>query len=208
MVACCLALLLMHSSGGPTNGAQQPPGLRDQGDRRLTIAVFSPPDVTASLVDRIFAEATAIWTPAGISLDWHRVSPVDVVRTWQLDVTIDDGSRRVVTDHALGWVFFTPDGPETSIHLSRVNAEASVLRTAGVDDTSALTHEVLVGRALGRALAHELGHYLLKSKEHSPGGLMRASWRSEEFLAVGRSGFELTAEQREIAAHFVQEPHA
>jgi hypothetical protein len=207
MVVGCLTLLLVHSSGVSTSAAGQTPGSLDRSDLRLTIAVFAPPDMSERLVDRILAEAKAIWAPTGISLDWHRVTLKDVVRTWQLDVAIDDGPEGVATERAaLGSILFTADGPESSIHLFRGTAEASILRTAGVGDTSVLTHEILVGRALGRALSHELGHYLLKSKEHSPRGLMRAAWRSEEFLAVERRGFELTPQQREIAAHFVQGP--
>jgi hypothetical protein len=205
MVVCCLTLLLVHSSGVSTTAAAQTPGSLDGSELRLAIAVFAPPDMTKSLVDRIFKEAKAIWGPTGISLDWYRVTPKDVVRTWQLDVTIDDDPDGAVTEQAaLGSILFTADGPEPSIHLFRATAEASILRAEGVGDTSVFTHEILVGRALGRALSHELGHYLLKSKEHSLCGLMRATWRSEEFLAVGRSGFELTSQQREIAAHFVQ----
>jgi hypothetical protein len=195
MVVCCLTLLMVQPSGVPTKGPAP-----------LTIAVFATPDITESLMNRIFAEAETTWEPTGISLDWHRITPKDVVRTWQLDVTIDDRLKGVATDHlALGWVLFTVNGPLPSIHLSRAGAEASILRTAGVDDTSVDAHEILVGRALGRALSHELGHYLLKSKEHAPRGLMRANWRSEEFFSIERSGFELTPQQREIVAHFVPE---
>ena len=34
--------------------------------------------------------------------------------------------------------------------------------------------ETLLARAMGRALAHELGHYLLASKVHTEHGLMKA----------------------------------
>jgi len=206
MVVCCLTLLLVHSSGVATKGAARMPGSHDRSASPLTIAVFATPDITDSLVNRIFAEAEAIWQPTGISLDWRRITPKDVARTWQLDVTIDDRRKGLAADQlALGWVLFTPNGPVPSIHLSRVGAETSILRTFGVDDTTVDTHEILVGRALGRALSHELGHYLLNSKGHTQRGLMRATWPSEEFLAIERRGFELTPQQREIATHFVLE---
>jgi hypothetical protein len=209
MIAWCLTILLVHSSGVSTaaSAAAQTPVSLDRHDPRvLTVGVFAPRDIEESLVNRIFAEAEAIWAPTGITLDWHRITPKDVVRRWELDVTFDDRRKGVATEQrALGWVLFTADGPEPSVYLSRASAEALILRTAGVDDTTVFAHEILVGRALGRALSHELGHYLLKSKEHTPRGLMRATWPSDEFLAIGRSGFELTPQQREIAAHFAQE---
>jgi len=48
---------------------------------------------------------------------------------------------------------------------------------------------------LGHAIAHELGHVLLGSAEHSSMGIMRAHWGKADFdqAAMGRLGF--TAQQ-------------
>jgi hypothetical protein len=94
----------------------------------------------------------------------------------------------------LGWIPFTPSGPAPSIHLSRAAAEALISDTAGVNHTM-LGHAILIGRALGRALSHELGHYLLRSKAHAPHGLMRATWPTDELFSINRHGFQLTAEE-------------
>ena len=48
-----------------------------------------------------------------------------------------------------------------------------------------------VGRALGRVLAHELGHYLLSLREHSPAGLMQPLFRTNQLIARNRRSFEL-----------------
>jgi hypothetical protein len=175
------------------------PAATPNGVHPIPVAVFAPPDVTDSLVRRIFVEADAIWAPAGISLDWRRVT-ANAAERWRLDVTIDD------TQHddqewraALGWITFRGDSVQTSIHLSRASVERLFLRTAGHTQTLLQTHEVLLGRALGRALSHELGHYLLQSKGHTTRGLMRATWPSDEFFAMNRSGFELSAHERDAA---------
>jgi hypothetical protein len=105
----------------------------------------------------------------------------------------------------LGWITFTADGPEPAIHLSRASAEDLLLRTPGLDDTTIAAREKLVGRALGRALSHEIGHYLLKSKGHTLRGLMRAIWPSNEFFDVNRNGFELTAKESQTAVQHVQQ---
>jgi hypothetical protein len=101
----------------------------------------------------------------------------------------------------LGWILFTADGPASSIGLSRANAEALIRQMPGVTGATIVGHEILIGRALGRALSHEIGHYLLKSKLHSPHGLMRANWPSDELLSNDRRGFTLTAEQRAAVEH-------
>jgi hypothetical protein len=172
----------------------------------IPVAVFAPLDVTDSVVSRICAETDAIWRAAGITFEWHRITSTDAVRTWSLDVTIDERRQDTQERQAmLGWIPFTADGPQPSIHLSRSNAEELLLRTPGVEDKTISTHETLLGRALGRALSHELGHYLLRSKVHTPHGLMRALRSSDEFFRVGRDGFEPSAEEREAAALHVRQ---
>ena len=52
--------------------------------------------------------------------------------------------------------------------------------------------EELLGRALGRVLAHEIGHYLLVWRAHTPDGLMRAAFRGEALIQPGRRAFELS----------------
>ena len=168
----------------------------------ISVGVFAPPDVTESLVIRVFDEAKAIWGPTDIAFDWHRITSKDMAAAWQLTVAIDDERKGFVEQHgALGWIPFTADGPAPSIRLSRANAEALIRRTPGVTTATIVGHEILIGRALGGALSHEIGHYLLKSKVHAPHGLMRAIWPSDELLSNDRRGFELTAEQRAAAEH-------
>ena len=151
---------------------------------------------------RVFDEANAIWRPTEIAFDWHRIAPQDIAAAWQMTVTIDDERKGFAEQHgALGWILFTADGPAPSIGLSRANAEALIPRTPGVTGATIVGHEILIGRALGRALSHEIGHYLLESKAHTSHGLMRAMWPSDELLSNDRRGFELTAEQRAAAEH-------
>ena len=173
--------------------------------RRIPVAVFAPSDIKDSLVSSICAETEAIWKPAGITFEWHRVTAADAMRTWWLDVTIDERRSDLHDGQAaLGWIPFTADGPQPSIHVSRSNTEELLILTPGIEDKTISTHETLLGRALGRALAHELGHYLLRSKMHTPHGLMRAARSSEEFFRISRDGFELSAEERGAAALHVQ----
>jgi hypothetical protein len=66
-----------------------------------------------------------------------------------------------------------------------------------------LQREILLARAMGRALAHELGHYLSASKAHSDKGLMKAVHSASELFGLGRSLFQLTPEERQrMAARF------
>jgi hypothetical protein len=166
----------------------------------IAVAVVAPRDVTDSLVNRICAEAEAIWAPAGIALEWNRDASKDEARRLVIEVTIDDRPAPVGRDGALGWLTFTRDRPDRFIHLSRVSAEDLLRSKPSPNDPTITSHEAAIGRALGRALAHELGHYVLRSKVHSRRGLMRAVWTSDQSFALFRDGFELTAQERATAA--------
>jgi len=166
----------------------------------MHIEVFAEPGVTDALLRRICAETDAIWGAAGITLDWQRGRQNDHSTSQHLMVTIDD-SRTTAPEarQALGWIAFTPEGPNPSIHLSLASTEDLLRGVTTISNMTIAGHEMMVGRALGRALAHEIGHYLLKSKVHASHGLMRAVWPSDGFFSISRRGLEITAQERETA---------
>jgi hypothetical protein len=51
-----------------------------------------------------------------------------------------------------------------------------------------------LGVVLGRAVAHEIGHYMLKTNTHAPYGLMRASIDAREFADLRAGTFRLDHE--------------
>ena len=59
-------------------------------------------------------------------------------------------------------------------------------------DLPTVTRDHLIGRALGRVLAHEIGHYLLASRVHAHDGLMRPEFRSDQLVEPSRQGFTLS----------------
>jgi hypothetical protein len=52
------------------------------------------------------------------------------------------------------------------------------------------------GRVLGRVLAHEIGHYVLRSPRHAVDGLMRSVQLADDLVAPSRHRFALTAPDR------------
>jgi hypothetical protein len=51
-----------------------------------------------------------------------------------------------------------------------------------------------LGTVLGRAMAHELGHYFLDTATHASRGLMRARFEPGEFSDIRSTAFALDAE--------------
>jgi hypothetical protein len=62
-----------------------------------------------------------------------------------------------------------------------------------------------VSRLLGRVVAHELGHVLLKTSEHGSEGLMRPMFGMEDALAAPGDAYLLTADERNRVARHLME---
>jgi hypothetical protein len=75
-----------------------------------------------------------------------------------------------------------------SIHSAR-QLMASVRGRAGYELIS--LDERRLGVVLGRALAHEIGHYLLGTRTHARSGLMRPDFSALEFTDLRDNGFAL-----------------
>ncbi len=122
-----------------------------------------------------------------------------------MDVTFDDAPGSVAgQDVPLGWVTLDASGvPEGMIFLSRKNALRLVDAIDEYRERPLKFKERLVARALGRALAHELGHYLTGSREHSVSGLMKGRRLADEFFSTACVGFNVNGDERRLAARML-----
>jgi len=170
----------------------------------IKIAVSAATDVPDSLLCRIVAEAQAIWEPAGLTIAWHRADTSEPAVDHDLDVIVEKGADTNAQSEApLGWIPFVDGVPRKCLHLSAPNAEHLMRQTPAIDDATSQAHEVLLGRALGRAFAHELGHYVFASKTHARRGLMRATWPTGAFLSPDRRNFLLSSDERAAAGSWL-----
>ena len=166
----------------------------------LRITYAAAPTVPPSLMRKMLDEADALWRPAGVSFVWE---PFDAHRSAVgLEIVIEDlhaASPRA--ESRLGWLLFDHDKPARVLHVSYANARA-LLENSGevVGNTHRMTiaeRDTYLGRAMGRALAHELGHYLLASKAHAVTGLTRGTLSAETLFSPARSRLELPRMIRE-----------
>ena len=99
---------------------------------------------------------------------------------------------------------FDETTPAQEIHLSRVNGLQMMSEARGVigivEQMTLMQRDVLLARAMGRALAHELGHYLLASKAHTARGLMKAVLGAVELFSTESGAFRLDPAQRQAIA--------
>ena len=189
----------------------------------MIVNVTAAPEMSPELVARILEETDAVWRPTGITFVWRRaarrVVPYSlaseagpyVPKTLRLTI----GDNRGEGNGArlpLGWIVFDDvTTPEQEIYVSRANAEQLMLNARGViglvGQMPAMQRDALLARAMGRSLAHELGHYLLASKVHTPRGLMKAVLTASELFSPDASAFQIEpAQRRAVAARLRGEP--
>jgi hypothetical protein len=150
------------------------------------------------------AEAARIWSPYRVVVD--EILPCASAPDEAVVLTVSTGRSPVgAAAGPLGAIVFADDGTPDSMLtvfldlLMRIVARVRVWQV-GEDRWPAVVRDSIIGRAIGRVLAHEIGHYVLRSREHSPTGLMRAVHRVDDLFGHAHAGFALTSsETRRLA---------
>jgi hypothetical protein len=188
----------------------------------MIVNVTAAPDMSSRLVAAVLAEAEAIWRPSGVTFIWRRTPAVvpSYSRAAESGPYVPNTLRLTIGDNAgvgrdghlpLGWILFDMAVPEQEIYLSHANAKVMMDQARGVvgivDQMTIIQRETLLARAMGRALSHELGHYLLASKVHTERGLMKAVLTAVELFSSDVSSFRIEPAQRlAVAARLRGEP--
>ena len=138
---------------------------------RLIVRTYNNVGVTADEMSHARDVAGVILQGADLQATW-RDCPADCAEALgprELIVRIVAAPQGIVAE-SLGCALIDLQhraGTLATVYPDRINAVAS--RT-GVD----------TGTLLGRAVAHEIGHLLLGTTDHSAAGLMRAFWSDRE----------------------------
>jgi hypothetical protein len=159
--------------------------------KTLPIRVFNRAKVAKADLARALKVASAIFEEAGIAVSWAEGSADDHEST-ALDFSANGASNGACSSRRMGELHLALDlGPKTgamtttlgfALPCAKHGADASIF----VDRCEAVMQNTLASFAkiLGHAIAHEIGHVLLGSNEHSPAGLMRARWEKADWQQV------------------------
>jgi len=216
LIAAGLAAVLFAAASLVPDSSEIPAGSTSSSTPPVVVTIFSEPGVSSTLVQHLLAEAGAIWRPSGVELVWRRATQNAVPPSRILEpgpyspsiLRVVIGHRRGVSrdnETPLGWIVFDDEHePQPEIYVSYANAQ-SLMESARpvlgvIDQMPTRQHDLLLARAMGRALAHELGHYLLASKVHTQHGLLKARRTASDLFSIGRSGFAIDAAQRQQIA--------
>ena len=154
------------------------------------------PDVSRKA---LINEAESIWRNAHVQLRWFvgdtgpESGPVLKILVTHRAVVTPDGHR-----WAVGELLRFEDS--SAIAMASISAALRIVeenQELRLVDLPAM-RQYKLGVVLGRAVAHEIGHYVLATNTHAPYGLMRASIDAREFADLRTGAFRL---DREAVAH-------
>jgi hypothetical protein len=182
------------------------------GEPRLHVALAFPSESTLppAIAAAAVQEAAAIWSRYRIVVD--RRLPCASAPDEAIVLTVRTGRSRssgpIDRPTAFAAINFDDDGtPYTliTVYVDLLRRSMVLARLAEIseDRWPAEVRDEVIGRALGRVLAHEIGHYLFGVRGHSRSGLMRAVQPFSELFALSGVGFLLTRTDEERLARSI-----
>lgn len=160
----------------------------------LDVPLYLGADIDEDVLDIALREVEQIFAPGGIRLRF-RLTPngsiphptVTVILQPRPGRFVIHGCTRNRHDHRLGHTSFTARRVTLwSEQIARaVDGDWDRRQTPNVSKT-------VFARALGRVLAHELGHLFLRLNGHRENGLMRASFSRSSLSAKGNRRFRMS----------------
>ena len=166
---------------------------------------FSDRTPSRALIESMTREASTIWQPYGVRIQWstegQSVAPNSAdcaARHGPFAAFIVRRSARSTSGNAvLGNTWLTPGAIDHAPIYIDQSATERVLESLASEDLARLVgHQFIapsdVGRALGRVLAHEIGHVILAARFHETRGLMRPVFLATDLVTYNRQSYGLS----------------
>jgi hypothetical protein len=161
---------------------------------RVEVLLTTAPTLPAAARTAMMTEAAEIWRQHGIALDWRQPTEVKPAASNRLRVLVVQARRTTSNPHepfTVGELVQPVSGhPVALISIESAQRLVGSLRGRAGYELIAIDERRL-GVVLGRALAHEIGHYLLGTHTHATHGLMRPLFDALEFTDLRAGTFTL-----------------
>ena len=159
----------------------------------ISIGLFGAGAIAGTMLARAESVTARILGPVGIRVRWEdrdiRHAAVERIDIRFANSTTDQSSRFATS------LPFASSGVRIIIFVNRIQAAGN--------------HDLLfTSRLLGHVLAHEIGHVLMRTDQHSPQGVMKERWTEDDYAEIRRSYLMFTDENvTAILAAIAAEEH-
>jgi hypothetical protein len=167
-------------------------------EAHLCIHLYNSAGLSHQTLTDAAKEAARILATAGVDTIWQE-RPVDSPEARDLDLAAhhrEPDTRAYLVLRIVRGVSVYPG----ALGYALPDAQTGVHATIFYDRIERLIEPMVISmpKILGQAMAHEIGHVLLGSMEHSPAGIMKAHWGKSDFQFAGAGFMEFTALQRSV----------
>jgi hypothetical protein len=178
-VVSCVVAALAHAAAGAVS---LPAGVRVE----WTVS----DDVPAQARGPMVREVEQIWSRARLPDAWPQAGAESGEDAPGLRVLVFSRHQSASSTEVWPVGELVRDQAGAAVAIVSVDGARRVLQAAGFgDEPLAMTHRRL-GVILGRAVAHEIGHFVLGTSGHAGRGLMRARIDAREFADLREGAFE------------------
>jgi hypothetical protein len=180
--------------------AQTRPELAVEGELAITIHLYNYAGIAPAVLAEAEATSDGLLAEAGVKTDRLDCTPgspakdgedscgrVSLATHFQMNLLKREGNFAGRSQTWLGFSVLPRGGQPGSLAYISV-LRANVLRTP----------DASVGRVIGLAMAHELGHLLLGTSAHAFIGIMRAKWRKIDMADSAGSALRFTREESRL----------
>jgi hypothetical protein len=189
----------VRASEGSTRGC--PELIEDR--RQLRVRLVPKKNINAAMVETVKREVVELWRDYGVDIVWEgRWEIADPDNKPELFVHFVDRELEAYSHRgpsAVAWILFLDGVPGNLINVSVAAADRLLQDSPWLDGRPVRVapqemQENLIATMTGRALAHEIGHYLLASSKHAKEGLMKPLITPSEFVKISRRHLKLMPE--------------
>ncbi len=168
----------------------------------VNVTVYNDAGVPQRTINGAKTHLGDILGAAGLRLRWSETSSsqaslvMDVVPLSLASNTAERcGASRSIEAWIVAGPTVGPGKPSLGYALPLAKRGRNVVIFSRMVNAASAERGVDPGIILAHALAHEIGHVLLRSGKHSPHGLMSAAWSDREFEFMSRIPLQLTGRE-------------
>ena len=175
------------------------------GGRTLTVhfSVDQAASLTAGQLRIALEQVREIWRPVGVAVSTGRFGEPMPLSATRISLRMVSVKRKIGENPVLAWTSVTQAGRPTPALFVSVPAVTEFLSNADIKGRpftqrpQALQTQLL-GQAVGRVVAHELGHYLLQRAGHVREGLMRPQYSTRDLIEPWLHAFQVAEGDRQV----------
>jgi hypothetical protein len=175
------------------------------GDRSVSVhfSIDQVGNLTAAQLSGAIEQVGRIWSSAGVSVSTGSYGDPVPPGATKISLRMVYALRKAEGTLILAWTSVTPGGRLTPALFVSVPGVTELLSKADVKgrpfgQRPQAVRDQLIGQAIGRVTAHELGHFLLQRARHAHAGLLRPTYSTNDLIEPWLHPFKVAEADRHV----------